>query len=633
MPKSKICLASRLLIPGLALLIVSCAPNTPSNVLIIMLDDFGQHDMGSHFQSSSGANPQHTPELDAFAARATRFTRHYTESTCSPSRAALLSGRYPARSGFTSSGRGLSPELITLPEQLNSSGYRTHFVGKWHTGDTTELAHPDNQGFDTWLGFLNQWMLREAYDPLRNNLNQPTYIDPWLENERDEIQQYPGHLNDILTDEANRFIAQASTGSQPWFLQLSYYAPHVPFMPAERFASLYPDSDNGRYRALVQQLDSNVGRVLQALENNNVADNTIVVIVSDNGGLADSYPSNYPFNGVKGVYQEGGIRTPLMVHWPQSVANGAFNDREYSWAVSIMDLYPTILSALGISYDPEKLDGRNLLPLIASESKLERALHWETLTPEGYDFSVLDSQQRYRYSTGVLNSSWLYDLDNDPEGKQNILAQNSEQAASLNALHDEWHQRIHRIDTQYSRELENGGGVLTGDSLQRSPGFGGYTFAIGITTPLAEEDTEATVIASQRDLLSIYYESGALELNIQDVRLHAELPEDGQCHALIVSAQHNARVSWIIDRGAIDSPIQVIVDGQLNSGIVDHRELPKQADLTAPTYIGHRPNANGEPDMIFPGELSAPLILNQRLFINPGRGQYGVDTLQTELCP
>lgn len=609
-------------------LLVSCATKKQPNILILFLDDFGYNDLAFHQQAGSAIEPMYTPNMDAFALESISFSRHYTESTCSPSRAALLSGRYPARFGFTANGRGLPPEIVTLPEALQADGYQTRFLGKWHTGHTTPLAYPHNQGFDSWLGFLNQWMLRSEYDSTKNNLEQPTYLNPWLENENGVKQQFQGHLNDLLAEAAIDFISEAGSNAEPWFLQVSFFAPHEPVQAAERYLALYPDTQEGAYRALVHQLDDNIGSVLDTLEQQELDDDTIVVIVSDNGGTAQRFPSNSPFMGEKTVYMEGGIRTPLMIRWP----DGSMRGYRYPYSVSIMDLYPTLLAAANINYDADKLDGRNLLPFLADEEILVRPLYWENWAEGKYLFSVLDESHRWRYSTGFLNDEWLLDLETDPSGTENTLSSNRTVADNLTADYLGWHDEVHRVQTNFEVLDQSGKGILTGDSFQRSPGFGGYTFAIGISPDQSIDLQQRKVIASQSQLLSIYYQNETIEINLQDVRLTGPLPADGQCHSLIVTAQHAARISWLLTNADMNTPIELIVDGEIVDAIIDHREQPKTADLTSPTYIGYQPGVESTRSA-FNGLLSAPLIYNHRVVATPELGQFGFESLVNEICP
>ena len=194
------------------------------NVLLVVLDDFGYNDLAINNGSNSP-----TPSLDQLARGGLRFTRHYAESSCTPSRVALLTGRYPAELGFHAFGPGLSQEVETLADVLSAHGYSSHMIGKWHAGDAHRESRPEYQGFDHWFGFMNQLYLAGPHRDGVYSRGRPTYRNPWLENEAGELRQYPGHLTDILSQRALEVMRSAA---EPWFLYLSYYAPHTPVQPA-----------------------------------------------------------------------------------------------------------------------------------------------------------------------------------------------------------------------------------------------------------------------------------------------------------------------------------------------------------------------------------------------------------------
>ncbi len=597
-----------------------------ANILILFMDDFGHNDLAANHDPASLATPLHTPNLDQFVRQGIYFSRHYTESTCSPSRAALFSGRYPARSGFNPNGRGLPPEITTLPEALQKAGYHTHFVGKWHMGHTTPLALPHHQGFTTWFGFLNQWMLRKKYDPSVNQYYKPTYYNPWLMDETGHLQRYTGHLSDLITQNAINFINKQHH-DQPWFLQVSFYAPHDPMEPANRYASLYPDTDEGKYRAMIHHLDDNIGRILEQLDKQNFSDNTIVVIASDNGGTTKYYPNNFPFFGKKTNYTEGGTRTPMMIRWPNETGSGI----RYPHTVSIMDIYPTLLSAVGINYDEATLDGKNLTPVLSDQKKIIRPLFWEVFAIGTHFFSVLDENHQWRYSNDYQTGQSLWNMTTDTTGNHNVLNDYPEQVPELKADYRFWQEDIHHIDTHFQPISNDGKGILTGDSFQRSPGFGNYTLALGITpdTPSADEEQ---VIIYQDQLLELRYHREILNLKVQDASLSAPLPNDGQCHSIIISSRHANHISAFTNNVTMQSPILLIIDGKISNYTIDNRRLPKNADLTAPTYIGFVPSHVADLSD-FNGKISTPLVYNAPAQINNSPDQPAVHSLLEKNCP
>lgn len=607
----------------------TCSVRPSMNVLILFLDDLGYGDIASNRPSDDPATLPSTPVLDRFKLESLNFSRHYADSTCSPSRAALLSGRYPSRFGFSPVGRGLAPEITTLAEAFKANSYRTHFVGKWHTGDTTELAYPDQQGFETWSGFLNQWMLRSRFNSDQYNFEQPTYINPWFSNEQGNYEQLTGHLTELITDKAITFIDEQQSSNSPWFMQVSYFAPHEPVQASNNYTTYYPDNDTGAYLALLDQLDTNIGRVLSALDATGMSENTLVVIVSDNGGTEQRYPSNVPYFGIKTTYTEGGTRTPLMVRWP----DGSFASQEYPYAVSLIDLYPTLLSITGNSLPADKLDGIDLLPFIKSSEILERPLFWEA-EADDFFYSVLDPSHRFRYSDNLFGRNVLLDLEQNSSGSVASIVDNEPVQERLRNDYFVWREEIHRVKTNFQASDDNGGGTLTGDSFQRSPGFGKFSFGIGVTLESAVDTSVSTqtpqTIAYQEDLLSLSIERDELRVVIQDKELRAPFPDDGLCHNVVISADFQSRISWLQINETMESTIELFIDDIVVASAIDTRETPKKADLTSPTYIGSRgPIVNDEK---FQGRLSEPVIYNYRVRAESIGNQASVSQLSEKLC-
>jgi arylsulfatase A-like enzyme len=348
------------------------------NILVILADDMGVNDLG-HINR----NQTLTPNLDQLARAGISFSRHYTDSSCSPSRAALLTGMNPARVGFHPIGLTLPQDIVTLPEFLRRQGYHTALFGKWHTGETLEGDGPDKHGFDEWFGMLSHFYLAGARRNGHLVGQTPVYIDPWLQLNGAEAVQHKGHIDDLLTQEVVQSIARQS--GKPWFIYVPLLSPHTPTVPNAKFAAKYPDTPNGRYRAVIEQLDSNIGTILQQVERSGQKDNTIVVFLSDNGGTGSAFPSNTPFDGKKATYEEGGIRTPLIVYWPKHWVGGKrIDDVKY-----IADIYPTLVAALGLKPDAQ-LDGTDLF------KRREKPLFWYSQSLWGDNYSALSANGEWR---------------------------------------------------------------------------------------------------------------------------------------------------------------------------------------------------------------------------------------------
>jgi arylsulfatase A-like enzyme len=290
------------------------------NILLIVLDDLGYNDLGAN------GNPNTpTPNLDDFARQGIRYTRNYVDSSCTATRVALLTGRSPAENGFRPGHLRLSDDTITIASTLRDAGYHTEHIGKWHVGDSDEKDAPNRVGFNHWFGFLTGANLRGPR-PDPGIYQHPTYLNPWLEGDDDPAMQYSGHLTDILTERAIDFIQTHSDDDQPWFLNLWYSAPHGPIQPSAFFKNLHPNTPEGRYYALIDQLDFNIGNLLRGLDEEGLSDNTMVVILSDNGGTNIATDNNSPFYGVKILYLEGGVRTPLLIRWKGKTTPNTVNN-------------------------------------------------------------------------------------------------------------------------------------------------------------------------------------------------------------------------------------------------------------------------------------------------------------------
>lgn len=587
------------------------APAAP-NILLIMADDLGFNDL-----AINNKNPEiQTPNLDALAGQGIRFTRHYTDSTCSPSRAAFLSGMYPARVGFASPGRGLSPQLTTLPEALRAEGYATVHIGKWHVGDSQREAWPDAQGFDEWYGYLNQWRLRGKRVDGEIVPARPTYKNPWLSRNGEPEQQRVGHLDGILADEAIESIRRLSGGEVPWFINLWFNAPHAPIMPSDKFAALYPDTPAGKYRALVHEMDTNVGRVLKALEASPAAKNTIVVFVSDNGGTNRELDNNAPFHGKKMTFHEGGVRTPLIIRWPGMSAPGSVHDD----IVTIYDLYPTILGLSGVDI-PAGLDGRDFFHHPEAGRQDKPGLFWELHTGGHYGYSVLSHAGRYR-----LYKTWPYmpwetpaqivDLEQDPDGRD---YDNSGQLAVMPVIENEylqWHRDVHSVDVALELDA-NGQWLLTGSDFLRTPGYAGFTFSAGVAPGYVGN------IATQEGIWSLEKTAaGAIELQAQSIRLQGTVDILSTCHSVSVSGNFARKISiW----GAVKDhmTVELYVDGVLAQSVSEPGKLD-DSNFRAPTRLGPRGLSPVERGPVF-----KPQVLSTSLDSSPA---WSAETLHDAVC-
>lgn len=344
------------------------AYNQLPNVVIVFADDLGYGDLGVY-----GHPTIHTPNLDRMAAEGMKFTQFYTAaSVCTPSRAALLTGRLPIRSGMTSDNRrvlfpdsklGLPAEEITIAEALKEAGYATGAVGKWHLGHLPPFL-PTNNGFDSYFGIPysndmdrvvgGEW--RAAFwEPKPEYWNVPIMRD--LEIVERPADQYT--ITRRYTEEAVQFIE--ANREQPFFLYLAHSLPHVPLFTSEAFSGV---SRRGLYGDVIEEIDWSVGEIMKALRTQGLAENTLLFFTSDNGPwlVFDTHGGSAGLlHGGKGMTWEGGMREPGIAWWPGTVPAGSVQPA----IASTMDLFTTALAMGGVDVPQDRIiDGKNLLPLL-----------------------------------------------------------------------------------------------------------------------------------------------------------------------------------------------------------------------------------------------------------------------------
>ena len=385
------------------------------NVLLILADDHGYGDISAH----NGPSIQ-TPNIDRIATEGMRFTRFYANSSvCSPSRASLMTGRYPDRVGVPgvirthpeNSWGYFRQDAVTLPSVLKQKDYHTALIGKWHLGLEPE-NHPCRRGFDRFHGFLGD-MMDDYYTHLRHDINYMRHgfdtIDP------------QEHATDLFTEWSVDFIRAQAQSSQPFFLYLAYNAPHTPIQPpddwVERVREREPDisPQRAKYIALVEHMDAGIGRVLDTLVETDQLSNTLVIYTSDNGGSIDVGAHNGPLRGQKGEMYEGGIRVPACAMWPGHVPEGHVTDQ----VALLMDLFPTVCEVAGAPIAHE-IEGRSIWQTLQAEQQdfSDRILYW--LRREGGQRFLGQCQHAVRRGdTKLLHNSpfealELYDLSDDP---------------------------------------------------------------------------------------------------------------------------------------------------------------------------------------------------------------------------
>lgn len=385
------------------------------NILLILADDHGYGDISIH----DGPSIQ-TPNIDRIATSGVRFSKFYANSSvCSPSRASLMTGRYPDRVGVPgvirthpeNSWGYFRQDAVTLPSVLKQQDYHTALIGKWHLGLEPE-NHPCKRGFDHFHGFLGD-MMDDYYTHLRHDINYMRYggdtIDP------------RGHATDLFTEWSVDFIRAQAQSSQPFFLYLAYNAPHTPIQPPDDWIERVREREPGislqraKYIALVEHMDAGIGRVLDTLVETDQLSNTLVIYTSDNGGSMDVGAHNGPLRGQKGEMYEGGIRVPACAMWPGYIPEGHVTEQ----VALLMDLFPTACEVANAPITHE-IEGHSIWRTLQGEQQdlSERTLYW--LRREGRQQFFGQCQHAVRRGDIKLlhNRPFepleLYDLSNDP---------------------------------------------------------------------------------------------------------------------------------------------------------------------------------------------------------------------------
>jgi arylsulfatase A-like enzyme len=434
------------------------------NVVLILADDLGWRDLGCH-----GSTFYETPHLDALARRGMRFTDAYAAAAvCSPTRASLMTGKYPARLHLThiiqaprTTKGGLqdpdwTPYLaldeVTLAKALKPAGYVTGHIGKWHLGGVAGRSgsgdggegDPRRHGFDVNVAGSDCGQPPDYFSPYSRTLSDGKTVRLTnLEGGK------PGeYLTDRLTDEAERFVTQHR--DRPFFLFFSHFAPHTAMgdrLQAQekliaRFKKKVNPKDSQRnpvYAAMLASLDESVGRLLRKLDDLGLAENTLVIFTSDNGGL-DPKTSNLPLRGAKGTPYEGGLRVPALFRWPGKVKPGSVSDTP----IISPDIYPTILEAAGVKAGARQVvDGVSLVPVLTGAAPLKRpGLYWHFPHCDLGPYSVVRQGDFKLIEFLGDGRCELYNLREDREEKTDLADRMPEKLASLRRDLARWRESV-----------------------------------------------------------------------------------------------------------------------------------------------------------------------------------------------
>lgn len=402
-------------------------PQQRPNVILMLADDLAYDDLSCY-----GSERIKTPRLDGLATQGLRLTGSYAGNpVCSPSRMALLSGAYPARLGWRwgvmgygfKSKTGMSPEVYTIAEAFRDAGYRTAMAGKWHVGN--KAMAPNHQGFDSSLFIL-----------MSNNQSRDMYRDGELVREEWDNRL----LTEAFTEEALRVIHEDS--DKPFFLFVPWTAPHFPAEPHPDWQGTSGDDTSGEYTDVVEELDFRVGEILDALDEKDLAGNTIVVFTSDNGRQSGQQGprDNPPFSGMKWQSLEGGTRVPCIVRFPRVIQANATSDS----MVSAIDLFPTLAEACGVEIElpkkAQKMDGvsvwKTFVGAPAGHARHEM-LYWHG---RGQATAIRVGPWKLVFNAGdenpnkdppLIGGPALYNLDDDAKELNNLAEQHPERVGAM----------------------------------------------------------------------------------------------------------------------------------------------------------------------------------------------------------
>ena len=426
------------------------------NFIIFLTDDQGYGDL-----SCMGATDFSTPNLDQMAESGVRFTDWYSNSpVCSPSRASLLTGRYPGNAGVRSileghrTATGLPTEVPTIASALKDVGYYTAMSGKWHLG-LAEGSRPQDHGFTDWFGFLAGCIdyYSHIYYWEMNMDGKAQYHDLW---ENDEgIRRNGEYFTELITEYAIKYIRRSIELDKPFFLYIPYNAPHYPMHAPEKYLERFPNLkwDRQIMAAMLSAMDDSVGKIIDELKKHDLFDNTITFFQSDNGpsresrnwldGNIDPYYGGLTgkLKGHKFSLFEGGIRSPAIINWPKNIPSGQVLNEPGS----AMDIFPTFLTAAGVDLNEYESDGKNILPMVIDgEESPHDSIFWEmneqTAVRKGKWKLVLDGY----LIEGVPSEDNIHlsDLENDMAESKNLKEKYPQITKELKKIAENWREGI-----------------------------------------------------------------------------------------------------------------------------------------------------------------------------------------------
>lgn len=426
--KIRPCMCSLLAVGFLAIHPVQAEEKAP-NILVILLDDAGYNDFGF-----MGSPEMRTPHIDALAASGISCTdAHLTGTSCSPSRAGIMTGRYQQRFGHHENvppyGKGMNLAEKTIGDSFKAAGYKTIYIGKWHLG-STENHYPTNRGWDEFMG------LREGHRSYFPGKDDKKGSHKALEH-NGTLVEWDGYVTDYFTDVAIDYLKASK--DEPFFMFLSYTAPHTPMHAKKEHLEKFEGHPRQKLAAMLWSVDEGIGRVVQSLEELGLRENTLVYFLSDNGGPTANGSDNGPLKGHKGDKFEGGQRTPFIVSWPAKLPKGG----TYDGLVSALDIFATSAVAAGAPTDLGKpLDGVDLMPYLVGNKKGEPhdILYWNRSCEDAIrmgDYKLI----------GHADHGWcLYNLKDDIGEMKDLSSQHPEKVKEMKRIYLAWEKTLAEPD-------------------------------------------------------------------------------------------------------------------------------------------------------------------------------------------
>jgi arylsulfatase A-like enzyme len=404
------------------------------NILLILTDDLGYHDVSYY-----GTKDIRTPQIDQLAKSGMRFDYFYANSpVCSPTRASLMTGRYPDRVGVPGLIRSnpqdnwgyLDPSAQLMPAMLKKAGYHTALIGKWNLGlESPNL--PNDKGFDLFHGWLE--------DMMDDYTNKRRFGKNYMRLNQDSIDP-AGHATDVFTDWSVEYIRERAKQKTPFFLFLSYNAPHFPVQPPEAYIERVKKREPGisdtraKLVAFIEQTDDAIGSVISALKESGQYENTLIIFTSDNGGHLPTGANNGPLRDGKQSMYEGGLRIPAIVSWPAKIKSGAVSTQMNL----TMDIFPTLAELTGVNID-QRIEGRSFLNTLMSNEKQEadRVLYFTRREGGPYGGKAYHAirQGPWKLSqNSPFQPMELYNLNDDPMEKNDVIKKQPEIFKKLNGM-------------------------------------------------------------------------------------------------------------------------------------------------------------------------------------------------------